>query len=115
MLNYKLVNVAERKAQIIETIGEAAYADIVVSMRDRIIIADLVISGMEKVLKTIDAHLAMSTEVLSSEDSAKTMLMMAIMEMGLISEDLLQQIQLHLLKGLLAEDMAEEQAPGRSH
>ena len=92
MIEYKMVGVDERKAQLIKRMGGAPNADEVVPTQDRVIIADLVISGIEKMMATINAHLDMSAKVLSSEGSCAALCMFMMMEIGSVAKGIAQQM-----------------------
>jgi hypothetical protein len=92
MIEYKMVGVDERKAAIIKSLGDSPHADAVVPMQDRVIIADLVISGIEKMMATINAHLDMSAKVLSGEGSRIALCMFMMMEMRSVAESIVNQM-----------------------
>jgi hypothetical protein len=101
MIEYKMVGVDERKAQLIKRMGDAPNADEVVPTQDRVIIADLVISGIEKMLATINAHLDMSAKVLSGEGSRMALDMFMAMEMCSVAESIVNQLGEQILANIL--------------
>lgn len=100
MIDFKMSNIDERKRQIIDTLNSAPNVDESVPVQDRVIIADLIISGVEKVMATVDAHLDMSAPVLKTADGVGALTLMLVMEIGHVSNSLAHQIGMSALQAV---------------
>lgn len=81
----------QRKRELIEIMGSAAGADIVMPMQERVIVADLVMSGVEKIFATVDSHMAQSAHVLLEGPALEALLLMVLQEAGHAFEGVLHQ------------------------
>lgn len=106
MLEYRMINTDARKREIIDLMATAPYADKVVSPQDRVIIADLVLAGVEKMMGAINAHLDMSAKVLSSESAAMALALLQIMELREITGSIVHQMGLQALERAVMEGMS---------
>jgi hypothetical protein len=102
MLEYRMINTDARKREIIDLMASAPYGDDVVSPQDRVIIADLVLAGVEKMMVAINAHLEMSAKVLSSNDAAMALALLQIMELRGITESIVHQLGLQALDDVIS-------------
>jgi predicted transcriptional regulator len=80
-MQYELQNTDKRKAQIIATLGSPPGADQVCPPQQRLIIADLVIEGVEKVFAAMQAHSKVAAHVMNEAQHAVFEVTM-LMEVG---------------------------------
>lgn len=103
MIEYKMVNIDQRKREIIEHLSGAPNADMVVPMQDRVIIADLVMSGVEKAMASLNVHLDATAPVLSNPEAVGALVLMQVMEIGQVMQGIAHQIGTSHLSAMLSD------------
>jgi hypothetical protein len=100
MFKYDMRNVDKRKAEIVAMLRRGE-ADGLMTGADCIIVADLVISGVEKVMETLSAHFNASERVLTGAVSYDALIVTTLSEVATVSHGMLQQIGAASLEGIL--------------
>lgn len=89
MIEYEMRNVDKRKQQIIERLGGNMLADAMCPRQDRVIIADLTISAVEKVMATLNTHLDAGAQVLSGSGAPSALMLVVLCEI----EEVMRAVQ----------------------
>ena len=110
MIVYQMRNIDARKAELIKMLADAPEAETELPAIDRILIADLVISGIEKMMKTLDAHLDLVAPSLHTESSVHAFAMLQFMEVAQVARGVVDQMGVRSLQGVMGA--LESLAPG---
>lgn len=107
MFGINPAKVDERKKQLIELMSQSSGADTMVPMQDRVIIADLVMSGLEKMFQTIEMHMDMCANVMPNPTALEALFIMLMQEghhsLAGVVEQRAQHHAEHLLASLTGE------------
>lgn len=111
MFGLNAANMDKRKKELIELMSEATGADLVLPMQDRVIAADLVMSGVEKVFQTIETHMDLSANVMPNPTALEALFIMMMQEAARsfsgIIEQRAQHHAEHIMAGLTGEHRYE--------